>query len=211
MIWPSCCRRQQKSTSSPALRYSGSKSADLLERPFVKSHVAAGNVLGNDIGQEHVVWSSGRRGDAGLDPVLGGRRDVRPANPRVISAEQRADHKIEPFRIGHTIAVGIGDDFACRGSGADIASCAEARIFLPNVDDPGMSRGDLLRVVLRSIIHENHFVIGIFECVAAIRGTDRGFSRHCRSRQSRKPLDSVGSLTLRVIEPSLAKSSFTVE
>ena len=49
------------------------EAADLLESPFVKGHVAAGDVLGDQVGKEHVVRTTGRGGDAGLNPVLGGR------------------------------------------------------------------------------------------------------------------------------------------
>ena len=147
-----------------------------LKCPFVEGHVAAGNVLGDEVGKEHMVRTSRRRGDTGLNPIFGRRRDVRAAHARVVAAEQRADHEIEPFRIGHAIAVRIGQDFARRRLCADIAGHAETRIFLPNIDDPGMSRGDFLRVVRRSVVHENHFVVGILDVFERFEASVEGFS-----------------------------------
>ena len=59
----------------------------------------------------------------GLYPVLRGWRDVWSANPREISAQQRADHEVEPLRISHTVAVGVGNNLAGGGSGTDVAGC----------------------------------------------------------------------------------------
>ena len=57
------------------------KSTDFFESPFVEGHIAAGNVLRNDIGQEHMIGPTGRSSYAGLDPVLGGRREFGPPTP----------------------------------------------------------------------------------------------------------------------------------
>ena len=46
------------------------ESSDLIKRPAVKSHVATGNVLGDDIGEKHMTRTTRCRRHAGLHPVF---------------------------------------------------------------------------------------------------------------------------------------------
>ena len=148
----------------------------------MERHVAAGNVLRHDIGEQHVARPAGRGGDGSLHPVHRGRRNVRPADARVIAAEQRADHVVEPVGIGHAVGIGVGENVAGRRVRAGVARVAEAHVWLDDGDDSTRSGSptgarerrvstagalrrrplhDLLRVVLRSVIHEHDLVVRI--------------------------------------------------
>ena len=94
-----------------------------------------GNVLRDRVGEEHVARSAGRRRDTGLDPVFRRRRNVRPADPRIIAAHERADQIIEPVRIGHAVGVGVGEHFAFGRGRAGVARVTQAVIVLPDVAD----------------------------------------------------------------------------
>ena len=65
----------------------GVKAADLVERPAVEGHVTAGNVLGDDIGEQDMARASGCRCYAGLDPIFRRRRNVWPAHPGEVAAK----------------------------------------------------------------------------------------------------------------------------
>ena len=58
----------------------GIEPADAFKGPAIKGHVTTGNVLGHRVGEQNVARSAGRRRDAGLDPVLRRRRNIRPAD-----------------------------------------------------------------------------------------------------------------------------------
>src|SRR5207249_8073657 len=68
-----------------------------------------------------------------------------------------------PIGIGDAIAVGIGDDVASRGVGADIAGDREPLVGL--ADDPaiGKALGNLERPVGRAVIDDDDLVIGVVE------------------------------------------------
>ena len=113
----------------------GIESAHAFKRRAVKRHVAAGNVLGHHIGEQHMARTAGRGGDGGMHPIHRRRRDIRAADSDIIAAEQRADHVVQPVRIGHAIAVRIGKDFAGRGLRAGIARIAQAHVGLHDADE----------------------------------------------------------------------------
>ncbi len=151
------------------------EAADLVERPTVESHVAAGNVLGDDIGEEHMARTAGGRGHTGLHPIFRRRRDVRAADAREVAAEKRADQVIEPVGIGHAVAVCVNDDLAGGGVGADIAGETEAFVFLADIFDPRVAGRDLLRVVGRAVVDEDDFVVGVVDLFERGEAAVEGF------------------------------------
>ncbi len=100
MTCPLVWSRQQKSTSSPALRYSVSNPPTRLERPAVERHVAPGDVLRHHVGEQHVARPAGSRRDGGLHPIDRRRRDIRSADPRVIAGDAacRSGKRASPDR-----------------------------------------------------------------------------------------------------------------
>src|SRR6267378_1854469 len=93
------------------------ESADAFKRPAVPRHITAWNVFGHGVRQKNVTRSARRGGDASLHPIPRRRRNIRTADPRIITAQKRAQEIIEPIRIGHAVRVSISENFAsCDGS-----------------------------------------------------------------------------------------------
>src|SRR5206468_1342953 len=64
------------------------KSADSFQRGSPERHVAAGNVLGDVVGEEDVNRSSRCVSDGVGNAAITWRRDVRPADTRVITGRE---------------------------------------------------------------------------------------------------------------------------
>jgi hypothetical protein len=168
----------------------GIEAADEIERPAMECHVAAGDVLGHHVGEQHVARSARCGSDARLDPVLRRRRDVRPAHAGVFARQQRAHEIIEPVGVGHAVAVRVGDDLARARGGAGVARVAQAHVFLPEVDEIGQPRPggaalsprplpvghEGLRVVGRTIVHEDDFVIRVIHPVEGLEAVAQGLA-----------------------------------
>src|ERR1700746_3376712 len=54
----------------PSLAIFGIEAARAFKCPPVKSHVTAGNVLGDCVGKQHMTWTAGCRSNARLNPIL---------------------------------------------------------------------------------------------------------------------------------------------
>ena len=147
----------------PGFAVLGVEAADLVKGPLVEGHVASGNVLGHHVREQDMAGTSGGRGDAGLMPVLCWRRDVRSADARVVAREERPDQVIEPVRVGHAVAVGVGNDLAGGVGGADITRDAESHVRLMDCPHPRVMGDDLARVVLGPVVDKNDFVVGIVQ------------------------------------------------
>src|ERR1043166_4947526 len=63
---------------------------DIFESPAIPRHVTTRNVLRDRVGKQDMARSAGRGGEACLNPVLRGRRNVRSPYSRVIAAQKRA-------------------------------------------------------------------------------------------------------------------------
>ena len=139
------------------------KAADAFKRPAIKSHVTAGNMFCDGIGEEHVTGTTRGRGHAGLDPILRGRRDVRAAHAGEVAGDERADQIVEPVAVGHAIGVGIGEDLALGGSGARVARMTQPMILLVNIADVRKAGGNLAGVIGGAIIHQHDLVMRIVD------------------------------------------------
>ncbi len=139
------------------------EAADRVERPAIEGHVTTWNVLRDRVGEQHVARSAGRRRDAGLDPVFRRRRNVRPTDPGVVAAEERADEIIEPVGIGHAVGVGVGEHFALGRGRTGVARVTKPVVLLPDVADLRKARGDLRRVIGRAVVDQDRFVSRIID------------------------------------------------
>ena len=139
------------------------EAAHLIKCPAVKCHVAAGNVLCHDIGQQHMARTSGSGSHAGLNPVFRRWRNVWSTDSGEVAAQECAHEIVKPVRVCHTVAVRVNNDIACRLMGADIAGEAQAFVFLADVLNPRMPRRDFLRVILGTIVHEDDLVVWIID------------------------------------------------
>ena len=69
----------------------GIEAADVVEGPFVKGHVAAGNMFGEAIGQHHVGGAARRSHYAGGDPGIIRRQKIVTADARKFALQQIAN------------------------------------------------------------------------------------------------------------------------
>src|SRR4029077_13879740 len=92
-----------------------------FESPTVKSHVTTGNMLGDYIRKQNMVWSTRRPTNARLNPILCRRRDVWPAYSGVIAANKRANQVVQPIGFRHTVGIGVGQHFALGSSRPGVA------------------------------------------------------------------------------------------
>src|SRR5215203_4335854 len=70
-----------------------------FEGPTVKRHVTTRNMLGDCIRKQHMIWSSRRRRNARLNPILRRGRDVRSAYSGIIAADKRANQVVQPIDV----------------------------------------------------------------------------------------------------------------
>ena len=182
-------------------------------------------MLRDKIREEHVARPAGARRDRGLHPVHRGRRNVRPADARVAAAREHGDEVVEPVGIGHAVAVRVSDHFAGRCVGTDIARVAEAHVFLHHAHEvrelPLELRAvrlpllhDLLRVVLRAVVHEHDFKVGIAHIIeraqavaerlpAVVAAHDHAHFRIVRERHDRGDRRAGAELCLQSVESLL--------
>src|SRR5262249_51418734 len=69
----------------------GTETAYTFEGPTIKRHVTTGNVLGDGIRKQNMVWASRRRSNTRLNPALCRRRDIWSADSSVIATDKRAN------------------------------------------------------------------------------------------------------------------------
>src|SRR5581483_10058701 len=153
----------------------GIETAHFVERPFVKRHVATGDVLGFAIGKHDMRRTAGRNHDRGGDAGCVRRKEIVPAHAGEIAIEQVADEMAQPIFIGPAIGIGEGDDFTGGGSDAGIAGDGETQISrMPDAAESRMGECDGGSVVGGTIIQEDDFVIGIIEAFQRIEACAKG-------------------------------------
>ena len=99
----------------------------------------------------------------GRHQAILGRRKIRAAAGGKAARFHLGDEIGQPIGVGDAVAVGIGDDLAGRGLGADIAGDAQALVRL--ADDPaiGIAFGDFEGAVARTVIDDDDLVIGVVQ------------------------------------------------
>ena len=91
------------------------EAADREQRVAAERHVAAGDVLGDAIVEQHVRRTAGRARDALRDRrVVGAAPRSGPPEPTTSECEERLDEKRQPVAIDARVGVGVGDDLAGR-------------------------------------------------------------------------------------------------
>ena len=172
--------------------------ADLLQRPFVERHVAAGNVLGLAVGQHHVRRSARRSHDRRGHQRILRRQEVGAAHAREAALQQTAHQVIQPVLVRPAVGVRERDDLTRRGGDAGVARDGEAEVLLvAKVADIGMREGDLPRRVGRAVVHQDHFVVRVIEplqriqaglerALAVVAGHHHRDSRAARQREIRR-------------------------
>src|SRR6266508_376587 len=135
-IMPDDCGRTERDypsslLNSPAeidvvasLAIFGIESAYSFEGPTVKRHVTTGNMLGDCIRKQNMVWSARRPSNARLNPILCRRRDVWSAYSGVIATDKSANQVVQPIDVRHAVRIGVGKHFALGSSRPGIAGVA---------------------------------------------------------------------------------------
>src|SRR3989454_10354252 len=99
----------------------GVESADLLEYVTAKRHVAAGDVLGVVVVQQHVLWPAGRGRHAGGDERVLRWRQVGSPDRRESRGEKSHHEAVEPVGIDDAVRVGEDHDVAPGAGDPDVA------------------------------------------------------------------------------------------
>ena len=156
-------------------------------------HVAAGDVLGHLVAEQHVGRAARRHRDRGRDEAVLGRREIRSAAGAEPARFHPGDEIGQPVGVGDAIAVGIGDDLAGRRLGADIAGDAQALVRL--ADDPaiGIALGDFEGAVARAVIDDDDLVIGIVEHLERGEARHPSCARHYRRRPRPRPAGNAAA------------------
>ena len=147
----------------PSLVVLGIETAYAFVCPAIKGHVTAWDVLGDCVGKQYMTRAAGRRCNTCLNPILCRWRDVRSTHSGVIAAYERADQIIEPVHVRHAVGIGVGQHVALGRGGSGVAGVTQSVIALVNVAHPGKLRGNVCRVVSRTVIDQNHFILRIIE------------------------------------------------
>src|SRR5436190_248538 len=92
-----------------------------FEGPTVKRHVTTGNMLGDCVRKQNMVWSARRCSNAGLNPILCRWRDVRSSYSGVIATDKRANQVVQPIGVCHAVRIGVGQHLALGSSHPGIA------------------------------------------------------------------------------------------
>ena len=153
--------------------------ADVGQRAPAERHIAARDVLGGLVVEEHVRRPAGCGGDGGGDDVGRGRRDVRPPDGDAPAVHERLDQVREPIGIRHAVRVGVGDHVSGRRGCPGVAGRRQPEGILPQDHQwwPGHGRvrrrplglrQNAGRVVGGAIVHDDHLEIGIAQpCTGA--------------------------------------------
>ena len=139
------------------------KSADLAQNRPPVGHVTPGNMLRLRVAQQNMgrcSWAGRHRCRHGVF-----RRRVRVGSPhRRISPWQKSRHqKVEPICIRHTVGIGVRNNLPCRRLQSHIPSSRKPTIRLQDVFHHRKVSRDRLRIILRSVIDQDHLIIGVTE------------------------------------------------
>src|SRR5213593_560865 len=80
----------------------------------------------------------------------------------MVGCHERVREILEPVRVGVRVVINIGDDFTSSGFPARVPRAAQAVIFSSD-ESKWVLGGDVSRVVARSIINHDDFIVGVFQ------------------------------------------------
>src|SRR5215218_7032573 len=137
-------------------RVYGIEPANFLQHLLPESHIAAGDVLGPVVPDEHMDGSTGRPGH-----LLGARAVVDWGYVGATVATHRPaiqaqGEVVRPFRAGVGIAVEVRDDLAPRGSKACVSCRGKPRVLDLEQPRARVAAGDRGGVVGRAVVDDDH-------------------------------------------------------
>ena len=104
------------------------ESTDLAQRVAAKRHVAARDVLGDAIVEQHVRWTAWRPSHALRDRAVVGRADIRTARADDVGRDEWLDQYASHIGSTPHVGVGIRHDVAGRVRQADVARVAQTAV-----------------------------------------------------------------------------------
>jgi hypothetical protein len=149
--------------------------ADLFECPFIEGHVAAGNVFGYAIGEHHVRGAARRDHDRSGDPGIFRRQKIVTADAGEFAVEQAAHEIVEPVFVRAAVRVGKRNDFAPSRCNSGVACDRKALVFVvAKVPEITEASADLLGAIGRTVIDQDHFVLGIVQFLEGLETEFQG-------------------------------------
>ena len=103
-----------------------------------------------------------RYSDTVGNQAVAGRRQIRPADSNMIRRHKCVCKVLEPVRVGIRIIIDIGNDLTASSFTTCVARTAQTSIFCTN-EAKWVLPCDFSGVVRRSIVHNNHFIVGIVQ------------------------------------------------
>jgi hypothetical protein len=124
--------------------------------------VAARDVLGHRVRQQHVHRATGSIRNAVGHPRVVGRMQVRPSDANVLRTREAVREVMEPLRVGIRVVVDIRDDLTRGRVQAGVTSAAEPLVRGSDQTHTRLGRNQR-GVVRRAVIDENDLVVRVLQ------------------------------------------------
>ena len=147
----------------PGPRVDGIEPADLGQNESPEGHVAARDVLGAIVGEEHVDRPPGRMRDHLGPRRLVVRRDVRAAGAADVGRIEAEGEVVRPLRGRIGVAVEVGDEVLGGCLEAGVASHRQPTVVDLHQTHPGVLPGDFSGSIGRAIVDHHNLEPWIFE------------------------------------------------
>ena len=136
------------------------ESSDVFESRLAKRHIATGDVLSELIVQHHLRRPSGRSIYALGHPIVLRWNNIGATNTRDVEFHKRDSKGSEPVRVRLYVRVKISHDLSRGRLHSNIPRGADALVRRANAAE-GEPAGDCLGRIPRSVVDDDHFVVGI--------------------------------------------------
>ena len=146
----------------PGCSIAGVETADRFQTGLAEAHVDPGYVLGDRVGQQHMVRVARHFADAGrfLAVVLWG--EVGAADTGERGGGEGMRQVMQPMGVGVGVVVYVGDDLAGCGTHAGVAGSAES--FLLEADDLYVvASGDVTGGIGGAVVDDDDLVIRVLQ------------------------------------------------
>src|SRR5687768_15321030 len=145
------------------------ESADIDECAAAESHIAAGNVLGQRVGQKHVDRSPGCVRHAIGNRAIPRWRNVGPPYADMAGGEKGVSEVLQPVLIRICVIIDVRDDLSRGLLPARVARRAQAAVPGAEQTHAVLAR-DPGRRVCRAIVHDDDFEIRIIDALQCLEG-----------------------------------------
>ena len=155
--------------------------ADFGEDQLPEGHVAAGDVLGAIVGEQHLDGSSRGAGDHLRAGRLVVRRNIRSAGAADVGTVEGERQVVGPLRRRKGVAVEVGDEVAGRRLETSITRRREPRMFHLDQAHLRIRSGDFRGGVRRAVIDDDDLEFGVVEGAGVPEALVEGGARIVRA------------------------------